>query len=181
MKRFLLLILVLISSPTFADTITIDAKTYDVEIKKVTKSKVIFELNGEQYAVPFKNFESLYLGTDNQNYDGIKESLLTLLNQRSPCLVGTMDAQKRGKTAIYFAGGFMVFGYPQDGMTNFHPAKDFTHVTLRGNVDLITDDRYIACYKRQAKANAVSAYWKGLATYVSIVGTVALYMALTSL
>ena len=73
MKRFLLLVLVLLSSPTFADTITIDAKTYNVEINKVTKSKVIFELNGEQYAVPFKNFESLYLGTDNQNYDGIKE------------------------------------------------------------------------------------------------------------
>ena len=34
MKRFLLLVLVLLSSPTFADTITIDAKTYDVDIKK---------------------------------------------------------------------------------------------------------------------------------------------------
>ena len=181
MKRFLLLILVLISSPTFADTITINVKTYDVEIKKVTKSKVIFELNGEQYAVPFKKFESLYLGTDNQNYTGIKESLLTLINERNPCLVGTMDAQKRGKTAIYFAGGIVVFGYPQSGMTNFHPAKDFTHVISRGNVDLITDDRYIACYKRQAKANAVSAYWKGVATYVSFFGTVAMYMALTSL
>ena len=43
MKKLLLLALVLCSAYTFADVITIDGKAYDVEIKKVKKSKVIFE------------------------------------------------------------------------------------------------------------------------------------------
>jgi len=109
MKKLLLLVLVLCSAYTFADVITIDGKAYDVEIKKVKKSKVIFELNDERYSVPFENIESLYLGSDNQNYTHNKELLLTLLEEDNPCLAGTMDAQMRGKTAINFLGG-MLFG-----------------------------------------------------------------------
>ena len=171
MKKLLLLALVLCSAYTFADVITIDGKAYDVEIKKVKKSKVIFELNDERYSVPFKNIESLYLGSDNQNYTHNKEQLLTLLEEDNPCLAGIMDAQMRGKTAINFLGGmfFGPFAIIHKYVKDFHPANDYGTIAMSGNTELMKDFQYIECYRKKARAKAVTANAGGWGTWILLV------------
>ena len=171
MKKFLLLGLILFSSHIFADVITIDGLSYDVEIRKVKKSKVILEFNNEIYSVPFDDIESLYLVDGSANYNKNTETLLNLLKEENPCVRGAMDAQMRGKTAINVVGGmfFGPFAMIHKLVKDFHPMNDFNVMAMQGNTELMKDPSYVECYRKKARSKALTANAGGWGAWIILV------------
>ena len=171
MKTNILLLFLTISLTAFGDIITIEGRSYDVEIINVKKSKVVFTKDGFRYNVPLKDIETIFFDENSANYAENMEALLTLINEDNPCLTGTMDAQDRGKTVINVVGGalFGPFALIVVGLNDFHPSKDYIHISSKGHTDLLDDTQYIQCYRQQAKTKALTEAAGGWAMWILLV------------
>lgn len=171
MKKIILLLVFAFSTTAFADVVTIDGRSYDVEIVKVKKAKVIFTMNGDKYNVPINDVQTIFLDENGLNFIENTEALRSLIAEENPCVTGSMDAQGRGKTVVNVLGGalFGPFALIVVGLNDFHPSKDFANVAAKGHSDLMNDAQYIQCYRQKAKTKALTEAAGGWAMWILFV------------
>lgn len=171
MKKIILLLVFAISTSAIADVVTIEGRSYNVEVLKVKKSKVVFTMNGDRYNVPIKDIETIFLDENGSNYSENTKALRTLIDEENPCVTGTMDAQGRGKTVINVLGGalFGPFALIVVGLNDFHPSKDYANVAAKGHTDLMDDAQYIQCYRQKAKSKALTEAAGGWAMWILLI------------
>ena len=171
MKKIILLLVFAISTTAFGDIVTIEGRSYSVEILKVKKSKVVFTMDGDRYNVPIKNVETIFFDENGSNYEENTEALLKLIAEENSCVTGTMDAQGRGKTVINVLGGafFGPFALIVVGLNDFHPSKDYANVAAKGHTDLMDDVQYIQCYRQKAKTKALTEAAGGWAMWILLI------------
>jgi len=172
MKK-LVFLFCMISSVAFADVVSIDGRTYDAEVLKVSKNRVKVAMNNDVYNVPISAIDFIWLEESNSSFEGISAELSDVLPEMDPCLAGTMDAKNRGKMAANFVGGmfFGPFALIHKFIKDFHPAKDFTTIAMSGHQDMIKDFKYVECYRKQARTKALTEAGAGWATWIILVLT----------
>ena len=171
MKKAFLLMVLFLSTTAFADIVTIDGHSYDVEITKIKRNKVHFNLGMDKYVVPISKIDMLYLEETNASFAENAEELNQIAAEEDPCLAGTMDAQTRGKTAVNVLGGmfFGPFALIHKALKDFHPSKDYATVAAAGHKELMDNPNYIQCYRKKAQTKALTETAGGWATWILLV------------
>lgn len=171
MKKGLFLTLLFFSANMFADIVTIDGRQYNVEINRIQPKKVLFTFGNDTYVVPMNKIDMIYLEGSNSTFAKSAEVLNQIVSEGNPCLLGTTDAQSRGKTTVNVIGGvlFGPFALIHKALKDFHPMKDIETITVSGNKDLVDNPNYIQCYRKKAKTKALTETAGGWATWILIV------------
>jgi hypothetical protein len=171
MKKAFFLMVLFFSTSMFADVVTIEGRTYDVEITKIKRNKIHFSLGMDQYVVPMSKIDMIYIEENNASFAESAEVLSQIAAEEDPCLMGIMDAQARGKTAVNVLGGmfFGPFALIHKALKDFHPSKDYQNIAISGHKDLMDNPNYIQCYRKKAQTKALAETAGGWATWILLV------------
>lgn len=170
MKKIFFLMLLFFSVNMFADIVTIDGRQYNVEINRIQRNKVLFTLGNDAYVVPMGKIDMIYLDGANSTFAKSAEVLNQIVSKENPCLLGTTDAQSRGKTTVNVIGGMLFgpFALIHKALKDFHPMKDIETVAVSSNRDLVDNPNYIQCYRKKARTKALTETAGGWATWILI-------------